>query len=284
VKLSGEVAVITGGASGIGRGTALAMAREGADIVLADVNDSRLKHVAAEIAALGRRVLAVHCDVSRDEDVEHLARAAEAELGPVGVLMNNAGVVLRGALEQIELADWQWCLGINVFGVIRGVHAFLPRMMERRHGYIVNTGSVAGLIALTGEGAPYVASKFAVVGLTEALALYARPFGIGVSLLCPGGVHTNLAETGRSIGMTLERERSETRAAQAVQGGEELQPEYVGNLVVQAVREEQFLILPDEFHANLVRRRSQDLNEFVKSRFDALDAEPSDDSPPTQRL
>jgi NAD(P)-dependent dehydrogenase (short-subunit alcohol dehydrogenase family) len=267
VNIQGEVAVITGGASGIGRGTALALARHGADIVLADVNDRRLAEVSVEIQSLGRRVLAVHCDVSLDDDVERLARDAESNFGPVGLVMNNAGVVLRGALEQIDLADWQWCLGINVFGVIRGIRAFLPKMIERRHGYIVNTGSVAGLVPLTGEGAPYIASKFAVVGLTEALALYARPFGVGVSLLCPGGVNTNLAESGRSIGMTPERERSETRMAQSVQGGEEMQPEHVGELVVKAVQDEQFLILPDEFHADLVRRRAQDVNAFLESRF-----------------
>jgi NAD(P)-dependent dehydrogenase (short-subunit alcohol dehydrogenase family) len=266
MKLAGEVAVITGGASGIGRGTALAMARAGADIVLADINDRRLAEVEREIAALGRRVLAVHCDVSRDEDVLRLATQAD-QLGPVGLVMNNAGVVLRGALEHVEMADWQWCFGINVFGVIRGIHAFLPQMIERRHGYIINTGSVAGLVALTGEGAPYVASKFAVVGLTEALALYARPFGIGVSLLCPGGVNTNLAETGRSIAMTAEREVSETRMAQSVQGGEEMQAEDVGELVGQAVRDEQFLILPDAFHQELVSRRGRDINAFVQSRF-----------------
>jgi NAD(P)-dependent dehydrogenase (short-subunit alcohol dehydrogenase family) len=266
MNLSGEVAVITGGASGIGRGTALALARAGADIVLADVNDRRLADVEREIAALGRRVLAVHCDVSRDDDVLHLAAEAE-QFGPVGLVMNNAGVVLRGALEHVEVADWQWCFGINVFGVVRGIRAFLPRMIERRHGYIVNTGSVAGLVALTGEGAPYVASKFAVVGLTEALALYARQFGIGVSLLCPGGVNTNLAETGRSIGMTAEREVSETRMAQSVQGGAEMQPEEVGQLVVQAVRDEQFLILPDAFHQDLVSRRGRDINAFVASRL-----------------
>src|SRR5437879_2198458 len=232
VNVDGEVAVVTGGASGIGRGSALALARHGADIVLADVNDRRLADVSAEIQALGRRVLTVHCDVSLDRDVERLADEAESRLGPVGLVMNNAGVVLRGALEQIEVADWQWCFGINVFGVIRGIHAFLPKMIERSHGYIVNTGSVAGLVPLTGEGAPYIASKFAIVGLTEALALYARPFGVGVSLLCPGGVNTNLAETSRSIGMTAERERSETRMAQSVQGGEEMQPEHVGELVV----------------------------------------------------
>jgi len=269
VKLDGEVAVITGGASGIGRGTALALARRGADIVLADINDRRLAETADEVRALGRRVLTVHCDVSRDADVERLAEQAEAQLGPVGLVMNNAGVVLRGAIQDIAMTDWQWCFEINVFGVIRGVHAFLPRMIARRHGYIVNTGSVAGMVALTGEGAPYVASKFAVVGLTEALALYCQPFGIGVSLLCPGGVATNLAETARSIGMTPEREAAETRMAQSVQGGAEMQPEHIGELVAQAVQAETFLILPDELHAELVRRRAADLNAFVQKRLDS---------------
>jgi NAD(P)-dependent dehydrogenase (short-subunit alcohol dehydrogenase family) len=272
VNIRGEVAVITGGASGIGRGTALALARRGADIVLADVNDGRLAQVSDEIAALGQHVLAVHCDVSLDQDVERLAKQAEATLGPVGLVMNNAGVVLRGALENVDVADWQWCFDINVFGVIRGVRAFLPRMIERRHGYIVNTGSMAGLIPLTGEGAPYIASKFAVVGLTEALALYARPFGIGVSCLCPGGVATNLAETGRSIGMTQERQTAETRMAQSVQGGREMQPEEIGDLVVQAVKADQFLILPDPSSMELIRRRAQDINAFVADRFAAAEA------------
>jgi NAD(P)-dependent dehydrogenase (short-subunit alcohol dehydrogenase family) len=267
MKLAGEIAVITGGASGIGRATALAVARRGADVVLADVHDRRLADVTAEIERLGRRVLAVHCDVSRDDEVARLADEAESKLGPVGLVMNNAGVVLRGALEEVALDDWRWCFDINVFGVIRGINAFLPRMIARRHGYFVNTGSVAGMVALTGEGAPYIASKFAVVGLTEALALYCHPFGIGVSLLCPGGVKTNLAETGRSIGMTSERQVSETRMAQSVQGGAELEAEYVGELVAGAVEEETFLIFPDEIHADLLRRRAADLNAFVKSRL-----------------
>src|SRR6185436_8742684 len=121
------------------------------------------------------------------------------------------------------------------------VHAFLPKMIERRHGYIVNTGSVAGLIPLTGEGAPYIASKYAVVGLTEALALYARPLGVGVSLLCPGGVRTNLAETGRSVGMNPDRQRNETRQAQSIQGGRELEPDEVGEMVAEAVLAERVL-------------------------------------------
>ena len=267
MNVEGEIAVITGGASGIGRGTALALARAGAEVAIADVHDGRLAETRAEIEALGRRALAVHCDVSRDDDVFELQRRVEDELGPPGIVMNNAGVVLRGALEQIEVEDWQWCLGINVFGVIRGVRAFLPGMVARRHGYIVNTGSMAGMVAFTGEGAPYIASKFAVVGLTEALALYAAPFGIGVSLLCPGGVNTNLAETGRSVGMTPERERAETAMAQTVQGGVEMQPEEIGEHVLTAIREDQYLILPDPFHADLVRRRGQDIGAFVAERL-----------------
>jgi NAD(P)-dependent dehydrogenase (short-subunit alcohol dehydrogenase family) len=267
VNLAGEIAVITGGASGIGRGTALALARRGADIVLADIHTDRLAAVAEEIRQLGRRVLPVTCDVSRDEDVARLAELTQTQMGPAGLVMNNAGVVLRGALEEIDLDDWRWCFGINVFGVIRGIHAFLPGMIERRHGWIVNTGSVAGLVALTGEGAPYVASKFAVVGLSEALALYCRPLGIGVSLLCPGGVNTHLAETGRSIGMTPEREVSETRMAQTIQGGQELQPEDVGELVAEAVQDGTFLILPEEVHADLMRLRAADLNAFLNARF-----------------
>jgi NAD(P)-dependent dehydrogenase (short-subunit alcohol dehydrogenase family) len=269
MNIAGEIAVVTGGASGIGRATALALARHGAHVALADVHDERLESARDEIAALGGRVLAVHTDVSRDEDLERLARVVQAELGPASILMNNAGVVLRGALEQIELADWRWCFDINVFGLIRGLRAFLGPMLERHHGHIVNTGSLVGLVPLTGEGAPYVASKFAVVGLTEALALYARPYGVGVSLLCPGGVRTNLAETGRSIGMTPEHEQAETRMAQSVQGGRELEPAEVAELVVQAIQTGRFLVLTDPAHAELVRRRAEDLNTFVESRLAA---------------
>jgi NAD(P)-dependent dehydrogenase (short-subunit alcohol dehydrogenase family) len=271
MKIVGEVAVVTGGASGIGRGTALALARRGADIVLADIHAARLEDTSAAIRALGRRVLAVRCDVSDDADMAALVAQAEA-FGPVGIVMNNAGVVLRGALEEISLADWQWSFGINVFGVVRGINGFLPGLIARRHGYIVNTGSVAGLVALTGEGAPYIAAKFAVVGLTEALALYARPYGIGVSLLCPGGVNTNLAETSRSIGMTPAHEVAETRVAQAVQGGTELEPADVGELVAEAIETERYLILPDPFHRALVQRRGQDLDAFVEGRLATLDA------------
>ena len=122
MQLAGKVAVITGGASGIGRGTALAMARRGTDLVIADINDRRLEETRAAIATLGRRALAVHCDVAKDADVERLGETALSAMGHVDILMNNAGVVLRGALEQIPMADWEWSFGINLLGEIGRAH------------------------------------------------------------------------------------------------------------------------------------------------------------------
>jgi NAD(P)-dependent dehydrogenase (short-subunit alcohol dehydrogenase family) len=266
VDFEGKVAVITGGASGIGKGTALAMARVGADVVVADVNQPRLETAVAELAALGRRATAVRCDVAKDEDVEHLAEVALAEMGQVDILMNNAGVVLRGTLEQISMPDWQWVFDINLFGAVRGIRAFLPRMIERRSGYIINTASIAGLVALTGEGAPYIASKFAVVGLSEALALYARPYGIGVSVLCPGSVDTNLHETGRTIGMTPESAAAEAALAASIHSVL-MTPDQIGQIVVDAVRQNQFFILPDPNQQLIIQQRAHDLNAFLDARL-----------------
>jgi NAD(P)-dependent dehydrogenase (short-subunit alcohol dehydrogenase family) len=266
MQFAGKVPVITGGASGIGRGTALAMARRGADVVIADINDVRLEETRAAIAALGQRALAVHCDVSQDADVERLGEIALNTMGHVDILMNNAGVVLRGALELIPVADWEWSFSINLLGVVRGIRAFLPHMLKRGSGYIINTGSVAGLIALTGEGAPYVASKFAVVGLSEALALYARPRGIGVSVLCPGSVDTNLLETERAIGITPEMALAEA-ASSAVFHSVLMTPDQIGEAVVEAVQEQRFFVLPDHHQQSIIVQRAQDMNAFLEVRL-----------------
>jgi NAD(P)-dependent dehydrogenase (short-subunit alcohol dehydrogenase family) len=266
MQLAGKVAVITGGASGIGRGTALAMARRGTDVVIADINDHRLEETRADIATLGRRALAVHCDVARDADVEHLGETALRVMGHVDILMNNAGVVLRGALEQIPMVDWEWSFGINLLGVVRGIRRFLPHMLERGSGYIINTASVAGLVALTGEGAPYVASKFAIVGLSEALALYARPRGIGISVLCPGSVDTNLYETERAIGITPESALAEA-ASSAVFHSVLMTPDQIGESVVEAVQQQRFFVLPDHHQQAIIVQRAQDMNAFLEARL-----------------
>jgi NAD(P)-dependent dehydrogenase (short-subunit alcohol dehydrogenase family) len=266
MQLEGQVAVITGGASGIGKCTALAMARRGTGVVLADVNDRRLEETGAQIEALGGRVLTVHCDVAKEANVQHLAQVARMEMGQVDILMNNAGVVLRGALEQISLADWEWSFGINVLGVVHGIRAFLPEMIARGSGHIINTASIAGLVALTGEGAPYIAAKFAVVGLSEALALYARPQGIGVSVLCPGSVETNLHETERVVGMSPESEEAEA-ARSEVFHNLLMTPEQIGEFVIDAVRHNRFFILPDAQQHAVILTRAQDMNTFLERRL-----------------
>jgi NAD(P)-dependent dehydrogenase (short-subunit alcohol dehydrogenase family) len=205
----------------------------------------------------------MRCDVTSDADVERLGQVAIAEMEHVDVLMNNAGVVVCGALESMPVADWQWEFDVNVFGVVRGLRAFLPHMLARGSGYIVNTASMAGLFGLTGPGAPYVASKFAVVGLSESLALYVRPRGIGVAVLCPGAVDTNLGESGRVVGLTPDELVADTAASAALLGPEVLAPEAVGELVAQAIEAERFLVHSNPAHAALLVRRAQDVDGFL---------------------
>jgi len=132
--------------------------------------------------------------------------------------------------------------------------------------YTINTGSVAGLIALTGEGAPYVASKFAIVGLSEALALYARPRGIGVSVLCPGSVDTHLYETERAVGITPERALAEA-ASSAIFHSVLMTPDQIGEIVVEAVQQQRFFVLPDHHQQSLIVQRAQDMNAFLEARL-----------------
>jgi NAD(P)-dependent dehydrogenase (short-subunit alcohol dehydrogenase family) len=197
----GSVAVITGGASGIGKGIAIALARRGAHIAVADVHDERLADTAAELEAIGVTVLAQHCDVTSDADVDALRAAVVDRFGHVDLLCNNAGVSVLGPPEAVALEDWRWILDVNVLGIVRGVQAFVPSMLERGAGHVLNTASIAGVWAYSWDAAPYITSKFAAYGLSEAMARRLRPHGIGVSVLCPGLVSTNLGETARFSGI-----------------------------------------------------------------------------------
>ena len=192
----GKVSLITGAASGIGRETALELARRGSDIVLADINEEGLARVAAEIGALGRRALCVAGDISSKSDVAHLAEKAVKEMGRIDLLMNNAGVMFLGEARQMTLDTWEWIIGINIWGPIRLTHALLPHMVERKTGHIVTTASIAGLVGTPGLAA-YSLTKFAMVGFSEALRVELKPHGIGVSVVCPGPVQTNLNDHSR---------------------------------------------------------------------------------------
>lgn len=268
MNLDGKVAVITGGASGIGRACALAMAGRGANVVIADVNEARMRATVARIEAMGRHSLGVHCDVSRDGELEQLAERSIADMGRVDLLMNNAGVVLGGTLESIPMADWEWIVNINLLGPVRGVRAFLPHMLERGSGYIVNTASFAGLVAHNPLTIPYDATKHGVVGLSAGLALYCKPRGIGVSVLCPGYVETNLSENYRFRGLE-DPSTGSGRMPDAT-----VQAEDVADRVVEAVEAERFLILSQPEHARIWARRAQDIDAHIARQIEVLAQQP----------
>jgi NAD(P)-dependent dehydrogenase (short-subunit alcohol dehydrogenase family) len=255
------VAVITGGASGIGRACALEMARWGADVVIADLDERRMASVEGEIRAIGRRALSVRCDVSRDADVESLAAQALDGMGQVDLLMNNAGVVVGGPLEEIPMSDWEWIIGVNLLGPVRGVRAFLPHMLARGSGYIVNTASFAGLVPHNPQTIPYDTTKHGVVGFSAGLALYLKPRGIGVSVLCPGYVATNLMEQARLHG---------NEVAAAGMPDAVVTPEELASKVVEAVKEERFLILSQPEHARIWARRAQNVDRHIQRQLEVL--------------
>lgn len=218
MDLRGKTAFITGAGSGIGRGMAEAFADAGLRIVAADIDLDSANETAALVRARNGVCLPVKLDVADRPSWDAAAANAERDIGPVDILCNNAGVAgLTRPLEDIPIAEWRWLTDINVFGVVHGVQCFLPRMKARRAGHIVNTSSIGGLVALP-RFAEYMASKHAVVGLTNSLRAEAAPFGIGVSLLCPGAVKTSLGETTlrqRPSRKQLAAARDETVKAQA---------------------------------------------------------------------
>lgn len=252
--LSGKVAVVTGAASGIGYAMAERWAASGMKVVLADIEEDALERAADELADAGT-VIAVPTDVSLPESVEELRRQAEA-LGRVTVVCNNAGVAGVSALPGWDkpLAEWQWVLAVNLWGVINGVRAFLPGMVERDEGTIVNTASIAGLLPLP-FGTPYAASKHAVVGLSVTIRQELEIMGsrARVCVLCPGWIRTHVADSERNW---LDRfgdipEVPDTEISRMfngmvrslVEGG--MEPGEVANQVYSAVEEGRFWVLPN---------------------------------------
>jgi NAD(P)-dependent dehydrogenase (short-subunit alcohol dehydrogenase family) len=249
--LRGKVAVITGGASGIGRALAERFAAEGMKIVIADIDEVAMRAVEVQLAEGGTEVLTQVCDTSLEAEVQALADAAMSRFGGAHVLCNNAGVIGKGDAWRSPIAVWDWVIGINLYGVIHGIRAFLPIMEDQGEGHIVNTASMAGLVALPGA-APYNVTKTGVVALSEGLYLELKATGspVRVSALCPGFVKTNLAKGQK----WTERLGTEPGAAQTpmaqmmdavlAQGVEEgIEATDVADQVVDAIRTERFWVL-----------------------------------------
>jgi NAD(P)-dependent dehydrogenase (short-subunit alcohol dehydrogenase family) len=254
MNFEGKVAVITGGASGIGRATALALARRGVNITIADIDEKNLEDVQAQIGSFGVKSLGIRCDVTSDEDVKNLAEQVISVFGRVDILMNNAGIWFRKEPADMTMVDWEHLLGVNLFGVIRGVTFFLPHMIKQGGGHIVNTASAAGLFSSPGgESIAYTTSKFGVIGLSEALALNGRSKGIRVSVLCPGLVRTNMLKS--NLGVVGE-------GALALA----MDPEPVADMVVEAIKNQKFLILTEPRFKDLMLLKAQDMDSFLEGR------------------
>ncbi len=264
-----KVVVVTGAASGIGREIALAFARRGARLAVADINAGALEKVRLELTSMGSKAYAQVVDVSMAADVESFCENVYREMGRADVLCNNAGVAVSGSFEDICMGDWQWILGINLLGVIHGCHYFYPRMIAQRGGgHIVNTASAAGLFPLPGS-IPYSCTKYAVVGLTEALRAEAALHGIGVSAVCPGFVSSGIFSSSRQCtprtDMSHEEAANQLRERLSKRGRT---PEKVAAAVVEAVEKDQGVVVrfAEARLGDLVHRLSRKVSGFLAAR------------------
>jgi NAD(P)-dependent dehydrogenase (short-subunit alcohol dehydrogenase family) len=189
---AGKSALVFGAAQGIGRAVVCEFARRGARIAVADIDIAGAEETAALIRAAGGEAVAVKCDVMRSDSIAEAAATASAALGEIDIVMNNAGVIQSGNPEDLPFSEWQRTIDCNLMGIVRSVEVFLPQMLARGHGHIVNTASFAGLYPYAANRIPYAASKAAVINLSENLALYAIPKGLRVSCLIPGPVMTGI--------------------------------------------------------------------------------------------
>jgi len=265
--VQGRTAFITGGGNGIGLGIARSFARAGAKLVLVDVDAAALARAKVELQDI-TRVETFPLDVRDRDAYAKTAEAAERALGPVSLLFNNAGVAGGAPVSNLTYELWDWVIGINLYGVINGVQTFLPKMVERgQGGHIVNTASGAGLAA-TSSGVLYTTSKYGVVGMSEALNAELGSTGIGVSVLCPGPVATDIvqrsADAAPNAGSSLSEEVRRRRAVQIAQINQWLQQQgtsidEVGNMVLKAVLENRLYIHTDRIMEEPIKARTKAL-------------------------
>jgi NAD(P)-dependent dehydrogenase (short-subunit alcohol dehydrogenase family) len=266
-ELRGKTAVVTGAGSGIGRELALACAREGMGVMLADIDEAGMRETRAAIAPLGVRVESIRCDVAKPFDVEALAAGAWECFGAVHLLFNNAGVAVAGPVWAATLEDWKWTLDINLMGVVHGVRSFVPRMLAQGgECHVVNTASVAGLVDIPGSGV-YCVSKHGVVALSECLHhdLRVAKANIGVSVLCPAYVNTGIGDSARHRPSELAATNPlaapyEEAVRQALLHGK-ISAADVARVTLEAVKSSRFYIITHEKIKGAIETRMRDILE-----------------------
>jgi NAD(P)-dependent dehydrogenase (short-subunit alcohol dehydrogenase family) len=259
--LNGKVAIVTGSASGIGRGCALALGRAGVSVAVTDINLEGAKTVAAEIRDAGGNAIGERCDVGVDGEFEALRDLVLKRFGRIDIVMNNAGTILSGNPEDVPLSEWQRVFNVNLLSIVRSNAVFLPIFLANGQGHFVNTASFAGLYTYSFDRLPYAASKAAVIQMSEGLALYLRPKGIGVTVLCPGPVMTNIMSSARVFteGVELRGPGSEFGLMNVDQ---------VGELVVEAIRNNVFFLPTHPQVRERLIRRAQDVDANLQEQID----------------
>src|SRR5712675_3581263 len=249
-ELAGRTAFVTGGASGIGLALGAAFAQAGMKVMLADIETDALAEAVKSLHDFGPNVRGVACDVADSTSVERAAKASHQAFGNVHVVCNNAGVAAAGGIDNISLDNWRWVLDVNLMGVLHGIRSFLPHIRGHGEGgHFVNTASMAGMQSGLGFS-PYGASKFAVVSMSEGLALRLKPLGIGVSVLCPSFVRTRIGESGRNrlerYGAAQPLDPNSASAALVAELGRRieagLEPADVAARVLAAIRDDELYV------------------------------------------
>lgn len=257
--LNGKTAIVTGAASGIGSGIAQTLARAGMNVALLDIQERGLDDLRLQIESSGGKAIALAADVSDAASLAAAAQRAEDAYGRIHVAVNNAGVAMHGTpLEEIELQDWNWVIGVNIYGVIHGIRTFVP--MIRKHGeggHIVNTASIGGLQMRPGwNTGAYSMTKYAVVALSEALEQELSGSGIGVSVLCPAAVRTAIYDSAKNrparLGGPYRREQQHFLKDTIADG---LTPLAVGERVLQAIRDDEFFVFTHSEPRPLIEER-----------------------------
>lgn len=258
---AGKGALIIGAGQNIGRAIALEWARRGSRVAVADIDRASADETAALIREGGGQAIGVTCDVTSEESVAAALAEAERFLGRIDVHMNNAGILHNGNPEDFPLAEWQRMFDVNFFGAVRANALVIPRMIAQGSGYIVNTGSFAGLYPFAASRVPYAASKAAVISMSENLALYLEPHGVRVSCLCPGPVMTSLATGIRQFGTDVPMRGPGTELAIMSQ-------EAVATLLADGMEAGRILIPTHAEGYATIARHAADPDGFVRGKID----------------
>jgi NAD(P)-dependent dehydrogenase (short-subunit alcohol dehydrogenase family) len=269
MEFKGKTAVVTGSSSGIGRAAAIALAKEGADIVLASRNVPNMEAAKEEIENLGQRAVVIQCDTTKNESVAAMKDKAIEAFGNIDILINNAGIGIRGLIEDTSLEDWDYIINTNLKGYIRNITAFLPHFMERGSGYIVNVSSIQALVYGSDNlNIAYIATKAGIVGLSDGLSGYLRPKGILVSCLIPGGVRTDIQHNSRYVGTAEQIKKMQDGEVEMLKSPVFLSAEQCAAGLLEGMKREEYLILTPPNMTEMLLPQGRDvakLNAWVKN-------------------